>query len=154
MPEIALYARQDGLFEPRHPKAVDIVKQNAGKMFLVQINEDYRTALSNRYLNGWVYTKQICAKLNDAGIMNPVGAIWTRDVIHAVMQNIFLVKEEFIHNSQHVKIYESTRDMSRKRFSEYINDQIKPFVSSMWNIEIEDPREGIFLEIYREIMER
>lgn len=152
MAEVSLYARADGLFEPRHPKAIDLCKLHAGKMFIVNIAADPRTSLQNRFLNGWVYTKQICKKLNDAGITNPVGALWTRDVIHAVMKDIFLVQEEFLFNGTHTKVYESTADMSRARFTEYINEQVRPFVSSMWGIEVEDPREGLFMSIYMEIM--
>lgn len=152
MGDVVLYAREDGLFEPKHPKAIQMVKDNAGKMFIANITAEPRTGLQNRFLNGWVYTKQICAKLNDAGIMNPVGGIWTRDIIHCMMQDMFLVKQEFLHNGRHVKVYESTADMSRKRFCKYIDEQIKPLVSSMWEIEIENPRDGIFMEIYKEMM--
>ena len=85
--------------------------------------------------------------------MNPVGAIWTRNVIHGVMQDLFLVKEEFLLNGRHVKVYESTADMSRKRFCQYNDAQVRPFVSSMWQIEIEAPREGFWMEVYQEIMQ-
>lgn len=146
-----LYARHDGLYEPRHPKAIEICKANAGKGVIANINSDFRTSLQNRYLNGWIYTKQICRKLNEAGITNPVGAIWTRNNIHAVMQESFLILEEFLLNGKHIKVYESTADMSRKRLTEYVNDEIKPLCSSMWNIEIDDPREGFYLDLYNEI---
>lgn len=152
MTQVALYATPEGNFQPRHPKAVELCKANAGKLFVVDIAADVRTSLQNRYLNGWVYTKQICQKLNDAGITNPVGGMWTRDMIHAVMQESFLVKFEFLQNGRHIKVFESTADMSRKRFCKYVDEQIKPFVSSMWCIEIEDPREGFWMEVYSEIM--
>lgn len=154
MVDVALYAREDGLLEPRHPKAREICIANAGRMLIADIAHNTRTALQNRYLNGWVYTKQICEKLNAAGIMNPVGAIWTRNVIHGVMQDLFLVKEEFLLSGRHIKVYESTADMSRKRFCQYNDTQVRPFVSSMWQIEIEDPREGFWLEVYEEIMRK
>lgn len=152
MTDMALYARADGLFEPRAKKSIDFVKSNAGKMVVVDISHNVRTALQNRYLNGWVYTHQICRKLNEAGILNPVGAIWTRDVIHALMQEMFLVKFEFLSAGKHIKVFESTADMSRKRLCNYIDDEIKPFASSMWEIEIEDPRDGYWQELYNEIM--
>lgn len=152
MGDVALYARADGLFEPRHPKAQELCRSNAGKLFIADISANTRSSLQNRYLNGWVYTNQICEKLNDAGIMNPVGAIWTRNVIHGVMQDSFLVLEEFLLNGKHIKIYESTSTMSRKRFCQYKDAQIQPLVSSMWQIEIEEPRDGFYLEVYQEIM--
>ncbi len=152
MADVALYARADGLYEPRHPKAIEICKSNAGRMVIADIAADTRSSLQNRYLNGWVYSKQICNKLNDAGIMTPVNSIWTRDMIHSVMQDQFLVKFEFLQAGRHIKVYESTADMSRKRFCQYIDAQIKPLVGSMWQIEIDDPREGFWLEVYQEIM--
>lgn len=152
MVDIALYAREDGVFDVRHPKGKELCIANAGRMFIANISKDARTGLQNRYLNGWIYTKQICGKLNDAGILNPIGGIWTRDIIHAVMQESFLVKMEFLQKGRHIKVYESTADMSRKRFCRYVDAQIRPLVSSMWQIEIDDPREGLFYEIYQEIM--
>lgn len=154
MADMALYARSDGLLEPRANKSIDFVKENAGRMMIADISANIRTSLQNRYLNGWVYTKQICDKLNEAGIMNPVGAMWTRNTIHAVMQDSFLLKEEFIFQGKHTKIYESTADMSRKRFTNYIKEQITPYVYSLWEIHIEDPREGYWLEILNEINSR
>jgi len=151
MADMALYARADGLLEPRATKSIEFVKQNAGKLLIADISANIRTSLQNRYLNGWIYTKQICDKLNAAGIMNPVGAMWTRNTIHAVMQDSFLLKEEFLHNGRHVKIYESTADMSRARFTNYIKEQITPFVYSLWEIHIEDPKEGYWREILNEI---
>jgi hypothetical protein len=150
--DVALYARADGLYEPRHPKAIEICKANAGNMVIADIAANTRSALQNRYLNGWIYTKQICAKLNEAGILNPVGAIWTRNVLHAMFQEAFLVKEEFLHKGRHIKIYESTADMSRKRFCEYTKEQIAPLVHSYWEIHIDDPKDGFYQELYREIM--
>lgn len=151
MGDVALYARADGLYEPRHPKAIDICKANAGRMVIASITTEPRTSLQNRFLNGWIYTRQICQKLNDAGIMAPCGSIWTRDIIHAVMQDMFLVKFEFLQNGRHVKVYESTADMSRKRFCQYIDAQIRPLVSSLWQIEIENPRDGFYFELYTEL---
>lgn len=151
MTDMALYARADGMLEPRAQKAIDFVTANAGKMLIADISENIRTSLQNRYLNGWVYTKQICNKLNDAGITNPVGGMWTRNIIHGVMQDCFLLKEEFLMDGRHIKIFESTADMSRKRFTEYINNEIKPFVYSMWEIHIEEPPTGYWREVLNEI---
>lgn len=152
MGDVALYAREDGLLEPRHPKAKEICIANAGRLLIANIEHNTRTALQNRYLNGWVYTKQICKKLNDAGIMNPIGGMWTRDVIHSAMQSVFLVKYQYVLFGITHTVYESTADMSRKRFCRYIDAQLRPFVSSTWGIEIADPREGFWLEVYEEIM--
>ena len=151
MGDMALYAREDGLLEPRAPKAVEFVKEQAGNMLIADISHNTRTSLQNKFLNGWVYTNQIVNKLKEAGIQFN-GIPWTRDSIHAVMQDNFLVKEEFILKGKHIKVYESTASMSRKRFVEYINDEIKPFVRDMWSIEISDPREGFYEELLREIM--
>lgn len=151
MGDMALYAREDGLLEPRADKSIAFVKENAGRMLIADISANIRTSLQNRYLNGWVYTHQICKKLNDAGITNPVGGIWTRNVIHGVMQESFLLKEEFIFNGKHTKIFESTADMSRARFADYIKNQIEPLVYSFWEIHIDDPKTGYWLEILNEI---
>lgn len=151
MGEVALYARADGLFEPRHPKAVELCKANAGKMFIADISMEPRTALQGRYLNGWIYRRQICAKLNEAGITGPGGVMWTRDLIHEVMQEQFLVIYEFEFMGKIHKRYESTAKMSKKRFSQYINDQVRPFVWSLWEIQVDDPRQGFYWELYREL---
>lgn len=151
MPEIALYARADGLCEPRSAKGVEYMKKHAGAMMILQVTENPRTALQNRFLNGYIYTKQICEKLKEAGISGPSGP-WTRDSIHAAMQDCFLVKEEFLLKGRHHKIYESTATMSRKRFTEYCAE-VSEFALEMWGITVEDPRQddGIFYEMWSQI---
>ena len=139
MPELFLYARHDGLWEPRSEKALEFTKKNAGGAAVLNVSDDLRTSLQNRYLNGWIYTKQICNKLNDAGITTPIGSIWTRNTIHAVMQDQFLVQEEFLLNGRHHKVFESTASMGRKRFAEYCG-QVSELVYSIWEIMIEEPR--------------
>jgi hypothetical protein len=121
-------------------------------MIIADIASEARTGLQNRYLNGWVYTKQIIAKLNESGQLMPTGQPWTRDTIHAAFQDCFLVKMEYLLNGRHHKVYESTATMSRKRFCEYIDDQIKPFCWDMWGITIDDANEGYWQEVYKEIM--
>jgi len=152
MADVAIYARADGLFEPRLQKVQEMCAANAGKLYMASIAGNTRSALQNKYLNGWVYSKQICNKLNDAGIMNPVGAIWTRNIIHGVMQDSFLVEEEFLLNGKHIKVYESTADMSRKRFCNYIDEQIRPLIRSMWEIDVDHPRGSSWEAVYEEIM--
>ncbi len=150
MTEIALYGREDGLLEPRYDKGMDFIKERAGKLLIGQFAADTRSNLQNRFLNGWVYSRQICTKLNDAGIMVS-GIPWTRDILHAVFQDQFLVKFEIKVDAMDVKVYESTADMSKKRFSRYIDDQIRPFVYETWEITVDDPNEGYWLEVMREI---
>jgi len=154
MTEIALYGRTDGLFEPRTDKGIEISKKNAGKLVIGSLEVVGRSKLQNRYLNGWVYTKQIVKKLNDSG-QSINGVPWTRDILHAVFQDQFLVKFECVVEGRDmgidVKVYESTAAMSKKRFTEYINEQITPFVWEMWEISIDDPREGYWREVMREI---
>lgn len=147
--DMALYCRNDGLFEPRADKAIEFVKGNAGRMLIADIAQDTRSSLQNRYLNGWIYTKQLCKKLNDAGITLS-GAPWTRDTLHAAMQDCFLVKQEFLLNGRHHKVYESTASMSRKRFAEYV-DQLTQFAWGMWQIRVESPDEGYWLEVMKEM---
>lgn len=151
MADMALYARADGMLEPRAAKSVEFIKANAGKMIIADIAHDTRSSLQNRYLNGWIYVKQICEKLTQAGIMSPAGGPWTRDSIHAAFQDCFLVKSEYLLKGRHIKVYESTATMSKKRFCEYTKEQIEPFVLDMWEIRIEDPREGYWLEVMREM---
>jgi hypothetical protein len=102
-------------------------------------------------LNGWTYTNQICRKLNDAGIASPCGQ-WTRDSFHAAMQDCFLVQYEYLFKGRHIKVYESTATMSRKRFTEYCK-QVSEFVFEQWGITVEDPRQddGIFYEMWSQI---
>lgn len=151
MPEIALYARNDGLCEPRSAKGVEYMKKNAGAMMILQVTENPRTLLQNRFLNGWIYTRQICEKLNEAGISSPCGP-WTRDSLHAAMQDCFLVQYEYLFKGRHIKVYESTSTMSRKRFTEYCK-QVSEFVFEQWGITVEDPRQddGIFYEMWSQI---
>lgn len=149
MTDMALYCRADGLFEPRADKAIEFVKKNAARMIVAEIAVDTRSDLQNRFLNGWIY-KQCCRKLNDAG-HSVKGMPWTRDTFHAAMQNCFLVKQEFELNGEQVKVYESTATMSKKRFTEYINDEIRPFMWDAFGIRVEDPDEGYWLEVMREI---
>lgn len=152
MADMALYPRADGLLEPRSDKSIAWVKEQArvGRMIVVEAAMDQRSALQNRFLNGWIYTKQICTKLESSGITMPGGMPWTRDTFHAAMQDCFLVKSEFLLNGRHHKVYESTALMSKKRFSEYC-EQVSNFVFSAWEIRVEDPREGYWLEVMREL---
>lgn len=151
MPEVALYARADGLCEPRSDKGTQFIKDNAGALMILQVTGDPRTALQNRFLNGWIYTKQICGKLKDAGISGPSGP-WTRDSIHAAMQDCFLVKEEFLLKGRHHKVYESTAAMSARRFAEYCRE-ISEFAHEMWGIIIEPPpkNEEFYYEVWSKI---
>ena len=150
MSDMALYARSDGLLEPRAEKSVEFVKANAGRMIIADIAADTRSSLQNRYLNGWIYTKQIVAKLNDSGqLLN--GMPWTRDTIHSAFQDCFLVKQEYLLKGRHIKVYESTATMSKKRFCEYTKEQITPFCWDMWQIHIEEPLNGYWLEVMKEM---
>ncbi len=151
MPEIALYARADGMCEPRSKQGLEFMQNHAGEMMILTVNAEPRTSLQNRFLNGFIYTKQICGKLKEAGISGPAGP-WTRDSIHAAMQDCFLVKEEFLLKGRHHKIYESTATMSRKRFTEYCKE-VSEFALEMWGITVEDPRQddGIFYEMWAQI---
>jgi len=150
MPEIALYGRSDGLLEPRYDKGSDFVKERSGKLMVAKIDANVRTSLQNRYLWGWIYNKQICQKLSDAGVtLNDMP--WTKDLLHAVFKEKFLVEGEIEFNGQILKVYESTASMGRKRFTEYVDEQIKPFVWGLWEISIDPPNEGYWREVFREI---
>jgi hypothetical protein len=152
MTEMALYPRADGLLEPRADKSVAWIKEQAkvGRLIVVDVAIDTRSSLQNRYLNGWIYSKQVCKKLHESGITMPGGMQWTRDSFHAAMQDCFLVKHEYLFQGKHIKVYESTADMSKKRFSEYCQ-QVTEFVYSAWEIRVEDPRENYWAEILKEI---
>jgi hypothetical protein len=152
MADMALYARDDGLLEPRAQKSVAFVKSNAGKLIIADISANTRTSLQNRFLNGWIYTKQIADKLNNAGL-SLGGSPWARNSVHAAMQSCFLVKETFLMFGIEHTIYESTADMSKARFTEYIK-QVSDFVYGQWEITVEDPKEGYWLEIYNEVFNR
>lgn len=150
--DMAFYCRSDGLLEPRSLRAIEWVKsQNPGQMIIADIAADARSGLQNRFLNGWVYTKQLAGKLQESG-QTINGMSWTRDSIHAAMQDCFLVKQEFLLNGRHHKVYESTATMSKKRFCEYIDNQIKPFWFDGFGITIDNPRDDYWLNVYEEIM--
>jgi len=99
-----------------------------------------------------VYTRQIVKKLGDAGITLH-GMPWTKDTLHAAFQNAFLIECEFEFNGLDQKVYESTANMGKKRFAEYIDEQIKPFVYELWNIHIDEPShdDEFWREVLREI---
>lgn len=150
MADMALYARSDGLLEPRAEKSIEFVKSNSGNLIIADIASDTRSSLQNRYLNGWIYTKQIVHKLNDSGQqLNSMP--WTRDTVHSAFQDCFLVKQEYLLNGRHIKVYESTATMSKKRFCEYTKKQITPFCFEMWGIYIEEPLNGYWKEVLAEI---
>jgi hypothetical protein len=146
---MALYTRTDGLLEPRNTRAWEWVqKQPAGALVLANITADRRNSLQNRYLNGWVY-KWAVQGLSEAG-HSIHGQPWTRDRFHAAMQACFLVVDEFELNGQAHHVYESTGDMSRKRFAEYC-DQVKAFVYDAWGVVIPEPEDDFYRELLREI---
>jgi hypothetical protein len=113
---------------------------------------DRRTALQNRFLNGWIYAQAVNL-LNDAG-HSIHGHPFTRNRIHTIMQEEFLVVDEFEFKGQIKKVYESTADMSTKRFCEYVDQQIKPFLLMQWEIDVPHPKSDLFLELYHEIFGR
>lgn len=146
---MALYTRADGLLEPRNNRAWEWVKkQAAGALVIANIAADRRSSLQNRFLNGWIY-KNAVGGLNDAG-HSISGQPWTRDRFHAAMQSCFLVIDEFELNGETHHVYESTADMSSKRFCEYV-DQVKGFVYDSWGVTIPDPEDDFYRELMQEI---
>lgn len=149
--EIALYPRTDGLLEPRNDRALEWVKkQDCGLVILATINADTRTTLQQRYQWGWVY-KNACEMLNDAGhTIN--GFIFTKDRLHAMCQQLFLVIGEIPLGDGRVAYeYESTASMSKKRFSEFINEQVKPWLIQDYEIYLPEPEDGFYRELARDL---
>lgn len=112
-----------------------------------------RTALQNNYLNGWVY-KQLAILLEEAGTVIPCDdgteIPYTRDILHdLVFAARFRVKTEFVVKGKVKKLYESTADMGKKRFSEYI-EQIHNFAYQYWGVHIPPPH-GIYMEYAKEL---
>lgn len=150
MAEMAIYTRADGLLEPRSDRALEYVrKHKPGTMILFSAVENQRSAKQNRYLNGWIYF-QLAKALNDGGITLK-GMPWTRDTLHAMFQDLFLVKMECWFAGKEFKIYWSTANMSKKRFKKYVDEQIRPFAKDMWDIDIPEPEGGFYAELLRDI---
>jgi hypothetical protein len=153
MPQICLYTRADGLLEPRSQRAWNFFqKQQPGTLLIGNFASDRRTTLQNNYLNGWVY-KTAVMQLNDAG-HSIHGHPFTRDRLHAIMQEAFLVADEFEFDGVIKKVYESTAEMSRTRFIEYVDEQLKPFLLAQWEIDVPNPKDDFYVELHREIFGR
>jgi hypothetical protein len=152
--DMALYTRADGLLEPRNDRGVDLVrKQKPGTLWIGRFVDNVRSDLQNRYLNGWVY-KQTCEMLNDAGYTIR-GFHFTRNRLHAMCQVQFLVVEEIPLGDGTISyIFESTAQMSRKRFCKYIDGQFKPWILNDYGISIPEPDDDYYRELHREIYGR
>lgn len=149
--DIAVYPRTDGLLEPRNNRALDWVKKQDPRLVMVgRFVDNVRTDLQNRYLNGWVY-KQACQMLNDAG-HSIKGFLFTRNRLHAMCQIMFLVEEEVpMPDGSVTYIFESTAKMSRKRFCEYVDEELKPWLLNDYGIAIPDPQDDFYRELHRDI---
>lgn len=149
--EIALYPRADGLLEPRNSRAIEWVKkQDYGLVILASINADTRTVLQQRYQWGWVY-KKACEMLNEAGYTIK-GFSYTKDRFHAMCQQLFLITEEIpLGNGGVAYTYESTASMTKKRFSEFINEQVKPWLRQDYGIDLPEPEDDFYRELARDL---
>ena len=149
--KIAVRMRADGLIEPNSDKGMDWVKsQKPGSLATFEAPGDLRTDTQNRYMWGWVY-KNAAQLLNDAG-HSIVGNMWTKDLLHAAMRECFLIKDELWCKeiNQYIKIYESTSDLGKKEFSNYMQN-IKEFCHTNYDICIPEPEDGYWLEVYKEL---
>ncbi len=145
--KIMLIPRSDGLLEPMTERGIEAVKAMDKKPNAADFQTSTRSSLQNQYLNGWVYPQLVNA-LNAGGYVQN-GKTFTRDRLHAIFQFKFLVKEEIETKGGLVYLFQSTAKMSKKRFCEYIDEQIRPFMINDFQIDIPDPRMGDWAEAYR-----
>ena len=122
------FCREDGLLECRSPKQAGWVIANAGKPVAVSLSSDPRSDIQNRYYWGWIIKNQV-NYLTESGI-SLRGIPYTKDLLHAMYRELFLIDSSTVINGKEVKIYKSTTDMSKKRFIEYIDNEIQPWFNS------------------------
>lgn len=122
--------------------------------FFVQIKTGApkRSELQNAFMWGWVY-REIARQLHEAGIVIPLEDggehPYTVDVLHEIFKEKFLTTGEIRSNrGRTLKLYASTAKLSRKAFSEYI-EQIEQFCNQLWGIHIGPPNRGIWHEYYQ-----
>lgn len=134
-------------------QAISQVSPNPEKPKIVKISnyEETRTDKQNRYLWGWVYSN-IAKQLNESGqvITTKDGQEmeWTKDLLHEAFK-LYRKLPPIETMKGVIEQHESTASMSKKRFSEFV-DQIRRACLGWWNIEIPEPV-GIWLEYYGEI---
>jgi len=150
-----LYIVRDQALLDNAVQAVCKLAPNESQPMAVKIYkwDEKRTELQNNYLNGWVY-RQLAKLLHDAGIVIPCDdgteIPYTRDILHDwVFSDRFRVKSETIVKGKVKKLYESTAEMGKKRFGEYV-DQIHEFAHQYWKVSIPPPN-GEFKEYAKEL---
>ena len=120
-----------------------------------------RSDAQNRYLWGWLY-RNISSQLEAAGIVvrSDAGAEYpyTKDLLHDMFKDMFLVKGEIKRGEKIRKLHWSTKELTRKKsgdkptFGWYVT-QVKQFASQYWGIEIPDPHSREYEEIVQELRE-
>lgn len=151
MTTIAVYPCSDGRLEPRSDNILKWVRSQNPKTFIeMDIKKNLRSSRQNRYLNGWIY-RVLAKKMLEAGINMSCGMLWTRESLHCFFQNVYLVLGEYEENGLKFKEYESTTKMNKKRFCEFINEEIRPCSREIWNIDIPEPQDGIYSELLKDI---
>lgn len=148
--QLILAPRSDGLLEPISDEALRFIKSQPPKPCVWELMRDRRTDNQNRYLNGWFYRKA-CELLNEAGY-TVGGFTWTRDRLHTVCQQLFLVVEELPLTDGRISYrYESTAKMSKKRLTDYIDNQVSPWLLNDYEIAVPPPADEYYTALYREL---
>lgn len=143
--------------EERHKQTaineINAITPSQKKPFCIHIGEwkETRTQKQNRYLWGWVYSN-IAQQLNDSGqvIQCREGREmeWTKDLLHEAFK-MYRKLPPLETLKGEVEMYESTAKMSKKRFSEFLED-VRKACWGWWEIEIPEPV-GIWCEYHKDI---
>ena len=135
-------------------KAIEDIEPSPKKPHAVYVGEwkETRTQKQNRYLWGWVYSN-IARLLNESGqiIQRKDGAEmeWTDKLLHVAFAMYRELPPIETINGE-IVMHESTAEMSKQRFSKYVED-IKRACWGWFNITIPEPV-GIWVDYYNDIM--
>src|SRR5690554_6116232 len=150
--QLVLVPRSDGLMEPVSDRAAAFIKSQPAVPSVWMHQKDKRTDKQNNYLNGYYY-RTACELLNDAG-HSIAGFAFTRNRLHVMCQQMFLVQEEIpLPDGASGYLYESTTRMSKKRFTEYVDEQVAPWLLNDYGISVPPPVDEYYRMLWREIYE-
>ncbi|WP_339898253.1 hypothetical protein [uncultured Gilvimarinus sp.] len=136
--------------EPVSDQAMALIKSQPPVPTVWMAQKDKRTDKQNNYLNGYYYRKA-CELLNDAG-HNIAGFSFTRDRLHAMCQQMFLVVEEVpLPGGKISYLFESTTKMNKARFTEYVDEQVAPWLLNDYEISVPPPVDEYYRMLWNEI---
>ena len=142
--KLHLARRSDGLLEPADDETISAINQlDSGAVFFTQgVNTLDRSAKQNRFYWGWLLARLVKA-LEDSGQCihcdDGTEIPFTADRLHdPFFAKLFRKSGEYTVKGVTYDEYESTKKMSKARFSEYV-EQIRRFSYQHWGIAIPEP---------------